>query len=248
MHRGVIRLLLAGCLLVIPTKLSAPGNAAYLPDAFPPPVVTDLFERDIVSETDLYCMTLAIFFEGGSTGESETGMRHIARVIAERARANRAYWGGNTICGVVFYKRAKCQFSFACLPLARRTPRPGPAWDASQEIARAQLEGRNEDDTPDLIRYYMNAPLSNPKSACAFRKEFVRVVAAGRHEFFREASTQERRELSAQSHHDCDRYAASLKKSKKSKKFAKHGKGGKSKYAKASKSKGKYASKSGRRS
>lgn len=243
MHRQVIGLLAAGLLLSAPTQLAAPTNAAYLPDHATPAVVTDLFERDVVSETDLYCMTLAIFFEGGSTGEPEIGMRHIARVISERAKANRPEWGGNTICGVVFYKRSKCQFSFACLPLARRTPKPGPAWDASQEIARAELEGRN-DDTPDLIRYYMNAPLSNPKSACAFRKEFVRVAAAGRHEFFREASTAERRELAAQSHHDCYRYAASLKKSKKSKKFAKRGKS--KTYAKASLKK-KYASKSGRR-
>ncbi len=243
MHRQVIGLLAAGLLLSAPTQLAAPTNAAYLPDHATPAVVTDLFERDVVSETDLYCMTLAIFFEGGSTGEPEIGMRHIARVLSERAKANRPEWGGNTICGVVFYKRSKCQFSFACLPLARRTPKPGPAWDASQEIARAELEGRN-DDTPDLIRYYMNAPLSNPKSACAFRKEFVRVAAAGRHEFFREASTAERRELAAQSHHDCHRYAASLKKSKKSKKFAKRGKS--KTYAKASLKK-KYASKSGRR-
>jgi hypothetical protein len=243
MHRQVIGLLAAGCILSAPTQLTAPTNAAYLPDHATPAVVTDLFERDVVSETDLYCMTLAIFFEGGSTGEPEIGMRHIARVIAERAKANRPEWGGKTICGVVFYKRSKCQFSFACLPLARRTPKPGPAWDASQEIARAELEGRNE-ETPDLIRYYMNAPLSNPKSACAFRKEFVRVTTAGRHEFFREATTAERRELAVQSHHDCHRYAASIKKGKKSKKFAKHGKP--KTYAKAS-SKKKYASKTGRR-
>jgi Cell Wall Hydrolase len=246
MHRQVIGLLAAGCLLAAPTQLAAPTNAAYLPDhvtpVVTPAVVTDLFERDVVSETDLYCMTLAIFFEGGSTGEPEVGMRHIARVIAERAKANRREWGGPTICGVVFYKRSKCQFSFACLPLARRTPKPGPAWDASREIARAELEGRN-DETPDLIRYYMNAPLSNPRSACMFRKEFVRVTIAGRHEFFREASTTERRELAAQSHHDCHRYAASLKKGK-SKKYAKHGKS--KKYAKKPSNK-KYASKSGRR-
>ena len=138
MHRGVIRLLLAGCLLVIPTKLSAPGNAAYLPDTPIPVVVTDLFERDIVSETDLYCMTLAIFFEGGSTGESETGMRHIARVIAERARANRAYWGGNTICGVVFYKRASASSrSPACRSRAARRDRGRPGTRRRRSRARS---------------------------------------------------------------------------------------------------------------
>ncbi len=247
MHRQVIGLLAAGCILCAPTTLTGPTNAAYLPDEIAPPVVSDLFERDVVSETDLYCMTLAIFFEGGSTGEPEVGLRHIARVIAERAKANRPEWGGNTICGVVFHKKSKCQFSFACLPLARRTPKPGPAWEASQEIARAQLEGRNDDETPDLIRYYMNAPLSNPKSACMFRKEFVRVTAAGRHEFFREATTAERRELAAQNHNDCYRYAASLKKGKKSKKFAKQGKG--KKYTKANaRKRSKYASHSGGRS
>jgi cell wall hydrolase len=216
MLRVVFCLLVAGCLL------SVRAHAIYIPNEEPRTVVNDLFDRDIVSETDLYCMTLAIFFEGGSTGESEIGMRHIARVIAERAKANRREWGGRTICGVVFYKTTKCQFSFACLPLARRTPRPGLAWDASQEIARAQIEGRNS-ETDDLIRYYMNAPLSNPRSACMFRKEFVRVTSAGRHEFFREATSAERRELERQNHHDCDRYTASLKKSKaKARKFARH--------------------------
>ena len=178
--------------------------------------------RDIIAETERHCVALAVYFEGGSTFESEEGQRHIARVVADRARANMNKWGGANLCDVVFYKRAGvCQFSFACLPLARRTPRPGPAWDASQEIARSQLEGRN-DETPDLIRYYMNAPLSNPKSACTFRKEFVRVTSAGRHEFFREATSAERRELEQQNHHDCNRYTASLMKSKaKAKRFAK---------------------------
>jgi hypothetical protein len=243
MHRYALGLLVAACLL------PASANAAYLPDQDARPVVNDLFERDVVAETELYCMTLAIFFEGGSTGESEIGMRHIARVIAERARANRPQWGGPTICGVVFYKKSTtCQFSFACLPLARRTARPGAGWNASAEIAREQMEGRNA-HTPDLIRYYMNAPLSKARNACNFRKEFVRVTTAGRHEFFREASTAERRELAAQEHEDCRRYTASLKKSKaKAKRLASKNQKSK-KYAKLnSKKKKKYASKSGRRS
>jgi hypothetical protein len=32
-------------------------------------------------------------------------LRHIARVIGERARANRRMWGGRTICGVVFSRQ-----------------------------------------------------------------------------------------------------------------------------------------------
>jgi hypothetical protein len=245
MHRHVTALL-AAILLA-----SATAHAAYLPDREQRAVVTDLFDRDIVSETDLYCMTLAIFFEGGSTGEPDIGMRHIARVIAGRANANRPEWGGGTICGVVFHRKTvTCQFSFACLPLARRTPKPGPNWDASAAIAREQIEGRNG-DTPRLIRYYMNAPLANPRHACNFRKEFVRVAVAGRHEFFREATAAERRELSQQDFEDCRRYAQSLQKAKaKSKRLAKHGKSKKraKAYAKSPSKKKKFATRSGQRS
>src|SRR5918999_4189621 len=92
----------------------------------------DFQSRDVFAETELYCLTLAIYFEGGSTREPEIGQRHIARVITERAKADRPIWGGNTICGVVFYKRGKtCQFSFACLPLTRRTPKLNELWDRS---------------------------------------------------------------------------------------------------------------------
>jgi hypothetical protein len=170
--------------------------------------------RDVVAETERYCLTLAIYFEGGSTFEPEIGQRHIARVITERAKADRRYWGGNTICGVVFYKAKNvCQFSFACLPLARRTPRKNVLWHASEAVAVDALEGRN--DEPDtLIRYYMNAELSALKNVCAFRKEFVRVTKAGTHEFFREATTEERKALAKTNPEACQRYAEMLKKAK----------------------------------
>src|SRR4051812_44139802 len=121
-------------------------------------------------------MTLAVYFEGGSTGESEEGQRHIARVIGERARANRRIWGGATTCGVVFHRvNSVCQFSFACLPQARRTPHAGARWTISAAIARDELEGRNE--TPDdLIRYYLNADLTSDRNVCRFRREFVPVI------------------------------------------------------------------------
>jgi hypothetical protein len=190
--------------------------------------------RDVVAETERYCLTLAIYFEGGSTFEPEIGQRHIARVITERAKADRRYWGGNTICGVVFYKaKGVCQFSFACLPMARRTPRKNVLWHASEAVAVDALEGRNED--PDAsIRYYMNAELSALKNVCAFRKEFVRVTKAGTHEFFREATAEERAALAKTNPEACKRYAELLKKAKK-----KHAK--KAKLAKRTKAKA-YAS------
>jgi hypothetical protein len=78
----------------------------------------------------------------------------------------------------------------------------------------------------------MNAELTPPKNACRFRKEFVPVVQAGRHEFFREATRAERRALEKAEHAECKKYEASLKK----KKHAKSKKGGKDlKTAKATK-------------
>jgi hypothetical protein len=189
------------------------AKPAQVPETGRAPI--QIQSRDIIAETDRYCLTLAIYFEGGSTFEPEIGQRHIARVITERAKANRSYWGGNTICGVVFYKRkGVCQFSFACLPLAHRTPRKNVLWQGSEAVAMDALEGRNDD--PDAsIRYYMNAELSALKNVCAFRKQFVRVTKAGTHEFFREATAEERATLAKTNPEACRRYAELLQKAKK---------------------------------
>jgi hypothetical protein len=179
-------------------------------------------DRDIATESNLYCLALAVYFEGGSTEEAEEGQRHIAHVVVARANANRKIWGGSNICDVVFYKAGKvCQFSFACLPLAQRTARGGAAWAYSMQIARDELEGRSGLEERSL-RYYMNAALSASKNACRFRKEFVPVIQAGRHEFFREATRAERKELEKAEYDECKKYEASLKK-----KQAKKGKDGK---------------------
>ncbi len=156
-----------------------------------------------INENTLYCLTLAIYFEGGSTGESEEGQRHIARVVNLRAQSNRRVWGGSDLCDVVFYnRRGVCQFSFACLPLARRTPRFGPAWHYSQSIAVEELAGRSEVHAR-FIRYYMNPALTPPKNACRFRREFVPVLVAGRHHFFREPLARERAEIARGEYDEC---------------------------------------------
>jgi Cell Wall Hydrolase len=194
--------------------LAGPAHAKLVSVSESARVPIDIQTRDIVAETERYCLTLAIYFEGGSTFEPEIGQRHIARVITERAKADRRYWGGNTICGVVFYKaKGVCQFSFACLPIARRTPRKNVLWHASDAVAVDALAGRNDD--PDAsIRYYMNPELSALKNVCAFRKEFVPVTKAGTHEFFREATAEERAALAKTNPEACQRYADMLKKAK----------------------------------
>ncbi len=201
---------------------TAHAKPVHLPDTR---IVRDdniSLDRDIMAETQRYCLALAIYFEGGSTDEPEVGQRHVARVVVARAAANRSIWGGSNLCDVVFYQRKKtCQFSFACLPLAKRTPRGGPAWRYSMEIARDEIEGRSTVEEQS-IRYYMNAALTPARNACRFRKEFMPVVQAGRHEFFREASAAERIELSKMDHAECKRHTAELKKKKRTSKTKKN--------------------------
>jgi hypothetical protein len=223
MRRSVIGIAVAAAAF-----LAAPAHGIPVAPETRPLQVDPWLERDVVAETEHYCMTLGLFFEGGSTGESEEGLRHIARVIGERAKANRRIWGGSTICGVVFYRaKGVCQFSFACLPTARRTPRKGELWRFSAEIARDELEGRNE-ELPNLLRYYMNAELTPARNECRFRKEFVPVLKAGRHEFFREPTSWERREVAQGEYEACKRHEAMLKAAEekaKRKKLAKKQKG-----------------------
>ncbi|MGB9368506.1 MAG: cell wall hydrolase [Xanthobacteraceae bacterium] len=184
-----------------------PGDDNALNDELPP--------RDIIGETQLHCVALAVYFEGGSTSESEEGQRHIARVVVERAKANLRKWGGSDLCDVVFYKKAGvCQFTFACLPLARRTPRPGKAWDQALAYATDELEGRSS-IVEDSIRYYMNPALTSDRNACRFKKEFVPVLVAGRHHFFREADSFERADLRNGNPIECQRYQAALEAKKR---------------------------------
>lgn len=214
MQAGTAFFRLVCALFVSSSMLSvAQASPAPLPDTRI--ARDDVINRDIMTETQLYCLALAIYFEGGSTDEPEIGQRHVARVVVARAAANRTIWGGSNICDVVYYQRKKtCQFSFACLPLAKRTPRGGPAWRYSMEIAKDELEGRSNVEEQS-IRYYMNAALTPARNACRFRKEFVPVVQAGRHEFFREASVSERIELAKMEHAECKRQAQAAAAAKK---------------------------------
>jgi hypothetical protein len=188
------------------------ANAHYAAKALAPePPSYRTTQRDIRAQSQGFCLTLAIYFEGGSTFEPEIGQRHIARVIHERARANLRKWGGADICDVVFYmSKGVCQFSFTCLPQARRTPRFGPVWHRAREIADEELHGRNE-LSERTIRYYMNTALTPPRNACRFRKEFVKVVDAGRHEFFREPTPEERAELANGRFEECEKYTQQIK-------------------------------------
>jgi len=207
-------------LMALAAILGVPTLASYAPVRQPDDIERREPERDIKAETDLYCVAVAIFFEGGSTAETLEGQRHIARVVTERAKAGLRKWGGRDLCEVVFYKRAGvCQFSFACLPLAHRTPRGGSRWETALAVAREELAGQSE-VSESSIRYYMNPALTSDRNACRFRKEFVPVLEAGRHHFFREPTAEERRQLANSEPEECRRYKAALELQKKRAKAA----------------------------
>jgi hypothetical protein len=207
-----------GCILAV--LILGSVYAAFIPVSDDGALNDELLPRDIVGESQAHCVALAIYFEGGSTFETEEGQRHIARVVVERAKANLRKWGGADLCDVVFYKKAGvCQFSFACLPLARRTPRLGKAWDQALAIAADELEGRS-DVLEENIRYYMNPALTSDRNACRFKKEFVPVVEAGRHWFYREPTAFERADLRNSNPIECQRYQAALEAKKRAVKLA----------------------------
>ena len=181
----------------------------------------------IEPQAELYCLALAVYFEGGSTAESEEGQRHIARVVIHRAKANLRKWGGAKLCDVVFYKRSGvCQFSFACIPQARRTPHGGAAWQRSFAIAQEELT--KSDIVDEGIRYYLNAALTSNRNVCRFRREFIPVVESGRHQFFREATAEERAVLAKAEFAECKKHEvlanakkhAKVSADKKKKRFA----------------------------
>ena len=224
MRKGYARLLIGLCIVlsvgVFSVLLFEPGLSGYVPTSEIDTGEQATITQAIESQSEPYCVALAVYFEGGSTFESEEGQRHIARVVVERAKANLRKWGGSNLCDVVFYKRAGvCQFSFACLPMARRSPRGGAAWQRALVIAKEEIEGHS-DVAEYSIRYYMNPALTSDRNACRFRKEFVPVVDAGRHQFFREPTAEERAALMKSEPIECKRYEAFLAAKKRAAKLA----------------------------
>lgn len=162
-----------------------------------------------------HCLALALYFEGGSTHEPEEGLRAISDVAEQRAKANLRKWGGSDICDVVFKKAAGvCQFTFACLPLKRRTPRAGPVWDRMLELAREALSSdRTFGEGVNL--YYYNPKKTSRGMQCTFHKEFAPKGFAGSHLFFGEpANKEEGRALAQGSYPECQKSVGARSKSK----------------------------------
>jgi len=66
----------------------------------------------------------------------------------------------------------------------------------------------------------MNPQATSDRNACRFRREFVPVVEAGRHQFFREPTEAERAPLAKSDPVECQRYQAALEAKKRAAKLA----------------------------
>ena len=103
-------------------------------------------------------------------------------------------------------------------------------WQQALAIAQDELEGKSE-VREETIRYYMNPALTSDRNACRFKKEFVPVVEAGRHQFFREPTEFERADLKNSNPIECQRYQAALEAKKRlakafaERKSSSHGRG-----------------------
>jgi hypothetical protein len=184
---GFVRVLaLLGALL-----LPVVGQAAPVAESIPPartlvvPVEIDKIELWT------YCAALALYYEGGSTGESTEGLVKIKKVIATRALANEWKWGGADVCDVVFFAyKGVCQFSFACDPKNRKHPPNNEYWRAAYDVADKENMG---DVTAEEARYYLNPSLTSCKMRRRFEQSYVFDEEVGRHKFYRPAERGEAR-------------------------------------------------------
>lgn len=149
------------------------------------------YER-IKFENDSHVLALALYWEGGSTGEPVDGMRRIAEVIKTRVALNRSDFGGGEFHDVVYHAHKSklgkkvCQFSFACLSSTKRKPIAGERWELAREVARDALRDKVRPAQEEVAEYYLNPQFSTLKSICWFKTKLVEAGQTGRHIFWRE--------------------------------------------------------------
>ncbi|MHA1189958.1 MAG: cell wall hydrolase [Alphaproteobacteria bacterium] len=130
------------------------------------------------AQGSLKCLATAVYFE--SRGEPVAGQYAVAHVIANRVR-NRFYPA--TICGVVYqnwYRRNRCQFSFACdgnADIAKNVR----AWERSVAVARTVLtSGSGPVATPIRRSTHFHATYVRPY----WSRKLQQTGALGQHIFY----------------------------------------------------------------
>lgn len=134
------------------------------------------------------CLALNVYHE--AAGEPELGQLLVGYVTVARARENRPYWGGTSICGVVYKKENKNgkvvpQFSWTVL--RKEHPPRSRAWTQAWNAADAVRSGKFVPDHDfAAARFYLNPQKAQKEHVCWFEKTLVKVGEVGAHHFYRE--------------------------------------------------------------
>lgn len=130
----------------------------------------------------LQCLTHLIYAE--ARGMDEQAQYDVAHSVMNRVEANRPYFGGNTVCGVVYYtQNGVRQYSGVSRDFSM--PEDMESWKRSMAVARDVLTGKVEPvgAMRDAL-YYLNPKYSNSRSIVWFRTNLREIGTSGAHIFY----------------------------------------------------------------
>lgn len=153
--------------------------------------------RDSPVQFGVQCLAENVYWE--SRKEPYLGQEMVAYVTLARAHDHHPWWGGSTLCGVVFYAKHHADgritpaFTWTVEPAAHAYPGRWWQWARAVYIAtsmslfpRVPVEGLKE------ARYYLNSRTSQTRDACWFEKSLVELAAVGHHRFYRNLRPKEK--------------------------------------------------------
>lgn len=205
MRAKLFFLLLAGGVIGLATLY----GPLYRPAARLTPPDQPVPEAATLSE-EARCLGLNVYWEAAMAKEPLEGMRMVAYVTHERMRQNRPYWGGNTLCGVVYAKRttllkkskerpkggSRTVYQFDWVRVVKDpTPRNRQRWVASVEVAEDEIAGRYQPPRGLMgATSYLNPHFAGKRNIKEFatRNRCLGTVEGSQHLFFRDATAAER--------------------------------------------------------
>lgn len=155
-----------------------------------------LVGKRVVEDRNFTALAKNVYWEALAANEPELSARMVARVTTTRTKANKSYWGGGSIHGVV-YARAKkpdgtvvCQFTWTCLEVAKQEPAAGARWELAKRIAREELAEKFTPPAPLAnATFYLNPKYSGRSNICWFKTSLIllgKAEPASQHVFYRE--------------------------------------------------------------
>lgn len=129
------------------------------------------------------CLAHLVYVE--ARGMTEQAQYDVAHSVLNRVAANRAYFGGDTVCGVVYYRQdGVWQYSGVAREFGV-PPEDMKSWEQSMKIARDVVTGevKPKGAMRDAL-YYLNPRYSNPRSLAWFRNNLQQIGTSGSHVFY----------------------------------------------------------------